>query len=162
MDFLEKYDPEFKHINDTIAFAVHIAFLQRNCQLVGLNENQFLEDLGSVPQKWNENHEIYQFRYISKANINDKNKEKLTVLVKILAVSDDELMISVLPPNSENVFTLDVNINDHIDVENYKKDKKKKKTKLHYKNVDSLLLLINDNVTKKSNWGAKKGRTKRR
>jgi len=77
-----------------------------------------------------------------------KNKEKLTVLVKILAVSDDELMISVLPPNSENVFTLDVNINDHIDVENYKKDKKK--TKLHYKNVDSLLLLINDNVTKKA------------
>lgn len=148
MDLLEKYDPTFKHINDTIAFATHLAFLQRNCQLIGLNENQFLDDLGSVPQKWNENHEIYQFRYIPKENINDKNKESKTILVKILSVSDDELMISVLPPNSENVFTLDVNINDHIDVENFKKDQKK--TKLHYKNLDGLLSLISENITKKA------------
>jgi len=127
MDLLQKYDPEFKHINDTIAFSAHISFLQNNYQLVGLNEAQFLEDLGSVPQKWNENHEIYQFRYILKKNINDKNREQLTVLMKILSVSDDEMMISVLQQNNETIYTLEININDHIDVENYKKDKKKQK-----------------------------------
>jgi len=147
MDILQKYDPEFKHINDTIAFATHISFLQNGYQLVGLNEAQFLDDLGSVPQKWNENHEIYQFRYILKKNINDKNKEQLTVLVKILSVSDDELMVSALQQNNENIFTLEININDHIDVENYKKDKKN--TKSHYKDLDALLLLINENITKK-------------
>jgi hypothetical protein len=148
MDLLQKYDPEFKHINDTIAFAVHVSFLQQNYQLVGLNEMQFLEDIGSVPQKWNENHEIYQFRYISKKNINDKNKEQLTILIKILSMSDDEMMVSAFRQSAnENIHTLDININDHIDVNNYKKDKKK--TKAHYKNVDQLLLLINESITKK-------------
>lgn len=148
MDFVEKYNPEFKHINDTIAFAVHLSMLQHDCQLIGLNENQFLEDLGSVPQRWNENPEIYQFRYILKKNINDKNKQQLTILVKILSISDDEMMVSILQQNNnEKVFTLDVNINDHINVDNFKKDKKDYKT--HYKNLDGLLLLIKENITKK-------------
>jgi len=47
--------------------------------------------------------------------------------MKILSVSDDEMMISVLQQNNETIYTLEININDHIDVENYKKDKKKKK-----------------------------------
>jgi len=67
--------------------------------------------------------------------------------MKILSVSDDEMMISVLQQNNETIYTLEININDHIDVENYKKDKKK--TKSHYKNLDALLLLINENITKK-------------
>jgi len=46
--------------------------------------------------------------------------------MKILSVSDDEMMISVLQQNNETIYTLEININDHIDVENYKKDKKKK------------------------------------
>jgi len=47
--------------------------------------------------------------------------------MKILSVSDDEMMISVLQQNNETIYTLEININDHIDVENYKKDKKKQK-----------------------------------
>jgi len=50
--------------------------------------------------------------------------------MKILSVSDGEMMISVLQQNNETIYTLEINKNDNIEVENYKKDKKKTKKSL--------------------------------
>jgi len=66
MEKLQKYNPEFKHVNDCIAFAVHLSFLSQDLKLVGLNEEQNIDDLGSVPQGWNKSNDCYIFKYINK------------------------------------------------------------------------------------------------
>eukprot|EP00483_Globobulimina_turgida_P002232 UN02234 len=121
MDELKKYSPVYQHINDTLAFVVHLSFLKQNCKLIGLNEEQYLQDIGSIPQQWNQSNEIYQFRYILKSNKKDKKEEekgndehKNTILVKILAMQENELLISAVRQGSNDIVTLEITLNDHI------------------------------------------------
>eukprot|EP01083_Nonionella_stella_P262858 893405_1 len=101
MEDLKKYNPQYQHINDTLSFVVHLSFLKQNCKLIGLTEEQYLEDLGSIPQGCNKSNEIYQFRYIIKNKNENKNKkeeeqkgnEKInTILVKILSMEENNLL----------------------------------------------------------------------
>merc|ERR1719410_1669515 len=104
MDALKKYSPQYQHLNDSIAFVAHLSFLQQKCKLIGLSEEQYLDDLGSIPQSWNKSTEIYQFRYILKSDEqeqknddnNDKNKHKQTILMKIISMDENELLISAI------------------------------------------------------------------
>lgn len=158
MEQLKKYSPQFQHLNDTVAFVVHLSFLAKNCKLVGLSEEQFLEDIGSIPAGWNKSSEIYQFRYILKGNAkneNANNKEeqkqndqpKNTMLVKILAMEDNELLITAVKEGSNAVSTLEISLSDHIDTA--KASKNLIDYQSVYKDIDGLNILLNDQITQK-------------
>lgn len=155
MDKLKKYSPQYQHINDTLAFVVHLSFLSQKCKLVGLSEEQYLEDIGSIPQGWNKSNEIYQFRYIDNKNKNNnkdkqddeekKDENKNTILVKILSMGDNELLITAVKQGSNDVLTLEINISDHIDIDKAKKDLNDYQT--IYKDINGLNILLNDQIT---------------
>eukprot|EP01084_Bolivina_argentea_P119008 211077_1 len=151
MEALKKYSPQYTHLNDTLAFVVHLSFLTENCKLIGLHEEQYLDDLGSIPQGWNKSDEIYQFRYILKADKKEEQKEdkqkKNTILVKILSMDKNQLLITAIKQGSNDVYTLEININDHIDVA--KASKTLNDYPSYYKDIDGLLLLLNDQITNK-------------
>jgi len=145
MNDLKKYSPQYHHINDTLTFVVHLSFLSANCKLIGLNEEQFLEDLGSIPQGWNKSNQLYQFRYITKSN--DKYKHNKTILVKILSMEENELLISAVKQGSNDIYTLEITLSDHIHIENASKDLSNYKN--IYKDIDGLIILLNDQITHK-------------
>jgi len=141
MEGIKKYNPIFSHHNDLIAFVVHMSFLQ-HCKLVGLSQEQYLDDIGSVPQGWNRSSDLYTFRYVQKdtdANVkktNDKNENEnenenknednnnnnnlSTILLTIIQLEENNLIISAVRDGNgdgngnDNVFTLDLIVSDHI------------------------------------------------
>jgi len=156
MDALKKYSPQYQHLNDTLAFVVHLSFLKQNCKLIGLSEEQYLDDLGSIPQAWNKSNEIYQFRYILKSNDqnnnkdeqkNDDNKHKQTILVKIISMDSNECLISAIREGSNDIYTLEITLSDHIDTE--KASKSLNEYEIIYKDINSLLILLNEQITNK-------------
>jgi len=160
MEDLKKYAPEFKHVNDSVAFVVHLSFLAQKCKLVGLRDEQYLEDIGSIPQGWNKSHEIYTFRYIAnkaapqkangKAEADEEKKaadnERNTILVKIIAMEQNELLITAVRQGSDDVLTLELSIKDHIDVE---KCKDLSNYAAIFRDIDGLHILLNDQITHK-------------
>lgn len=159
MEDLKKYSPQFQHINDSLAFVVHLSFLSQKCKLIGLNEEQYLEDIGSIPQGWNKSNEIYQFRYIQKSQ-NDqapkkkddkdeekKNDDKNTILVKIMSMGDNGIFISAVNQRANKPQILEVKLTDYINVKKASKDLNDYKT--IYKDIDGLKILINEQVTNK-------------
>lgn len=185
MNKLENYNPEYKSLNDAIAFAVHLAFLNSNCKLIGLNENQYLEDMGSIPQGWNKSNEMYAFRYVmkdenqekkqnkndnkdnnknDKANDKDNDKDEKKqddvgaqpqgscYLVKIMSLGNGLIMASAVKQGTNNIATLDITLSDHLSV-NSKQLAKDKKILSNfgklYRNLNALLLLIQDSIVDK-------------
>jgi len=158
MDELKKYSPSYQHINDSLAFVVHLSFLSQKCKLVGLSEEQYLDDIGSIPQGWNKSNEIYQFRYIKKGDDKDKDKDKdeeekkdenkNTILVKILSMGDNELLITAVKQGSNDVSTLEITLSDHIDIDKAKKDLSDYQS--IYKDINGLKVLLNDQITFKA------------
>lgn len=164
MENLQKYAPEFKHVNDSVAFVVHLSFLSQDCKLVGLRDEQYLEDIGSIPRGWNKSHEIYIFRYISKNNKaaaqaqakhkgkaeDDEQKkpdaQRNTILVKILAMEQDELLITAVRQGSDDVFTLEISVKDHIDTAQCKD---LSDYAAMFRDLDGLHILLNDQITHK-------------
>jgi len=150
MDQLKKYSPQFQHVHDTLAFVVHLSFLAKDCKLVGLSEEQYLEDIGSCPQGWNKSKDIYQFRYISKGQKNEEEKNqdaqpRNSMLVKILAMEDQELLITAVKQGSDDVFTLEISLSDHINVD----AKNINEYQSVYKDIDGLRILLEDQITLK-------------
>jgi len=167
MEALKKYNPVFTHPNDLVAFAVHISFLQNGCKLVGLSEEQYLEDIGSVPQGWNRSSDIYTFRYVEKnANLTeDKSKTKDTnnstneekqekdksipsILVRVLQLEENSLIVSAVRSGSDTIPTLDLNLSDHINLDEKIKSQSTPSDKF-YKDFGALTLLIEERVTHK-------------
>ena len=123
-----------------------------------------MEDIGSIPQGWNKSNEIYQFRYILKQENNNKNKndkdknnkneeekkneDKNTILVKILSMGDNELLITSVKQGSNDVFTLEITLSDHIDINKAKKDLNDYQS--IYKDINGLKVLLNDQITHKA------------
>merc|ERR1719491_835816 len=156
MEDLKKYAPEFKHVNDSVAFVVHLSFLSQKCKLVGLRDEQYLEDIGSIPQGWNKSHEIYVFRYIADKAAQPKGKaeneekksdeQRNTILVKILAMEENELLITAVRQGSDDVLTLEISVKDHIDTE---KCKDLTDYAALFRDIDGLHILLNDQITHK-------------
>jgi len=163
MEALKKYNPIFSCHNDLIAFAVHLSFLQ-HCRLVGLSQDQYLEDIGSVPQGWNRSSELYTFRYVEKnagltenkpkeSSSNEEKKQEKeqtvpTILVKIIQLEENSLIISAVRDGSENVITLDLNVSDHVNLDQ-KITPENTKFDTMYKDFGALKLLIEERITNK-------------
>jgi len=143
MEFLKKHEPIFSDRNDTIAYAVHTAFILRECKLVGLKDNEFNVDKGITPQGWNKSNQLYIFKYA----INKKSPKKdKTILIKILNIDDNTLIISGINQSfkKNKLFSINIDINDHLN-----KKINLKKFNTIYQNLDDLLLLINEQIVDK-------------
>jgi len=147
---------QYQHINDSLAFVVHLSFLKQNCKLIGLTEEQYLDDLGSIPFAWNKSNEIYTFRYILKSEDKEKNKEeqknndeqpKNTILVKVLSMEKNECLITAIKQGSNDVFTLEITLSDHLETNKGVKDLNDYKAL--YKDINGLIVLLNDQITNK-------------
>jgi proteasome inhibitor subunit 1 (PI31) len=143
MDVLKKYSPKFGHVNDAIAFVVHSSFLSEGCKLIGLSEEQYLDDLGSVPQGWNKSNEIYQLRYIDNKAQNQK-QHKTTILVKILAMDQQQFLITAVKQSVNDVHVLELSANDYLnetkDLDDYEN---------LFKDIDALRILVSEQITNK-------------
>jgi len=153
MEVLKKYNPIFSHHNDLVAFAVHISFLQHECKLVGLSEEQYLEDIGSVPQGWNRCSDMYTFRYIEKntiVNLTEKKQDQIsTILVRILQLEENSLVISAIRSGNDKVFSLDLNVSDYINLDQ-KITSQNTRFDTMYKDFTALGLLIKERITYKT------------
>ncbi|ETO12961.1 hypothetical protein RFI_24415 [Reticulomyxa filosa] len=167
MESLKKYNPIFSHPNDLIAFAVHLSFLQ-TYRLVGLSQEQYLEDIGSVPQGWNRSHELYTFRYVEKnatssetkpsskptesSSTDEKKEEKdqipPTILVKVLQLEENSLIISAVRSGSDNVIVMDLSVSDHINLDEKITPENTNFDKM-FKDLGALTLLIEERITHK-------------
>jgi len=167
-----------KSPNDLIAFMVHMSFLE-NCKLIGLSQDQYLEDIGSIPQGWNRSSDLYTFRYIEKNNNNkdnnntkDKDKEDSKednkehfILVTIIQLEENNLIISAIRDGSETVITLDIIVSDHINKEQKitsedNDNDNNKNIESCFKDISILNSLIKDKITNKIFNGKEKEKEK--